>query len=253
MTPRQWTNHMNETREVENDHDENNSRTTENNSNVRTTKPKSIIEKFESLMMSQQNQQTTTTTTTAVRIKTQQQTNENRNSGGGGGGGPSPVPSVANSTSLTYVSSVMESTAAAGDEGDETRDNNEYCDYDGDVMLESKANSKRRVVNRESGSTSLFDEDDDEDERQSMASTYTSESAAAQRDGAYSISGSSYTADMMNQDDFDDQDDLGSLDDGDEVDDDDNASQPIEDDYDNIDDDQTTNTTEMTCQAGVRL
>lgn len=183
---------------------------------------------------------TTTTTNQAVHIKTTTTTTLPSNttttpsSDNTSSGDPSPVPSNY-SASLTYVSSVMESTSA----GMAANDPNVYCDYDGIAM------TKKSKI-RESGSTSLF-EDDDYDERQSMASTYTTESAVTgpgrsrgPPGDAYSISGSSYTADMMNQDDFEDEDDIDELDDDDE--------RLEEDEYDNIDD-ETTNS-QMT-QPGV--
>jgi hypothetical protein len=207
-TPKHWIRPQQHRDEDNNEEEEKTDEKSEESSN----KPRSIIEKFESLVHQQQHQNQ------APKPMTRSQAN-----------GPSPASTHAsNSTSLTYVSSVMEAVNCG---------TNEYCDYDG--------GETNRRIDEEGNETSLFEDDDDQvsdedntrvrrkrghheddkDDRVSVASTFTDTTDTNRESSSYSISGSSYTAEMMNQDEFDDVD---------------------EDDYDSIDDDEMLDSTANT-------
>ena len=211
-TPKHWIRPQH--RDEDNNEDDGK---TDEKSEESSNKPRSIIEKFESLMHHQQQQHQNQAPKPMIQ-STRSQAN-----------GPSPASTHAsNSTSLTYVSSVMEAVNCG---------TNEYCDYDG--------GDTNRRFDEEGNETSLFEDDDDQvsdedntrvrrkrshqeddkDDRVSVASTFTNTTDTNRESSSYSISGSSYTAEMMNQDEFDDVD---------------------EDDYDSIDDDEMLDSTANT-------
>lgn len=170
--------------------------------------PRSIIEKFESLM--------TKSTTQPARAAAR----------------PSPASTHAStSTSLTYVSSVMMTTEA------ESGRANEYCDYDdqsetimqkrrgGDLNDDDNDDANEEYEDDDKQLTSLFEDNPyanaDDDNRNSMASTATMSSIN-------SMTGSSYTAEMISRSDYTDQDDF---------------QDDQQDDYDSVDEQDDDNTT----------